>query len=307
MKYLRNAKDAVAHCVQWLGGGLVGRNERPLSTPPRQMPVVKDDEGEWLVLEGDVWFKCLDALNSISGIIRQAGAFETTELDLVRRNLPEGGTFIDIGANAGLYSLMVRHWFRDVRIHAFEPVPFAYDAFRANMAKNRINENRLLLNQMAVGDANKTVHITADFHSSNYLADPQSSEKTIPVQCVTLDRYVQEQEIDHVDFIKIDVEGKEFAVLAGAEQVLRRDRPKLLVELLEKPAPFHDRIVDDYRKSLHLMLDLGYEYFVVDDDNRVLHKARLQEGKFNGSFHNYLFYHKDGGVPSIATTAEGGR
>jgi hypothetical protein len=55
------------------------------------------------------------------------------------------------------------------------------------------------------------------------------------------------------------------------------------------------------------MLDLGYEYYVIDDDNHVLHMARLQEGKFNGSFHNYLFYHKDGGAPSIAAAAAGGR
>lgn len=306
MKYLRNAKEAVARCARWLGG-LAGWNERPLSTPPRQVPVVTDDEGEWLILEGGVWFKYLDALNSISGIIRQAGSFETTELNLVRRNLPEGGTFIDVGANAGLYSLLAWHWFKDVQIHAFEPVPFAYDAFQANMAKNRIGGDRLFLNQMAVGDENKTVHITTDFHSSNYLADSQSSEKTVPVPCVTLDRYAQERGIGRIDFVKIDVEGKEFAVLAGAEQVLRRDRPKLLVELLEKPAPFHDRIVDDYRKSLRLMLDLGYEYYVIDDDNRVLHMARLQEGKFNGSFHNYLFYHKDGAPASIAAAVEGGR
>jgi FkbM family methyltransferase len=283
-------RRAIARLVELLLRAPPSAGTHKRGADHRSVPVSVDEDGAWLVLEGGVRLKCIDGLNSISGILQKQGGFEEIELDLVRRNLHGEGVFIDVGANVGLYSLMVARWFPGVTVHAFEPVQEVFQVFLANRAKNGISESQMVINPMAVGREDKVVHITTAFHSSNYLTDASSAQATSAVRCAALDSYVDDHGLTDVRFIKIDVEGREFDVLKGAERTLKEFHPMVLIELIEKPTSFHDRVVGDYRESIAFMLKLGFQYYVVDDRGQAIHMNSLESGVFNASFHNYLFF-----------------
>lgn len=249
------------------------------------------EQGEtWIVLNNGLQLKYTNEFNSVSGIIVSHGSYEQVETELVCANLSDDSVFFDIGANVGLYSLSVAYRIRGVRIHAFEPVPDTLLGFKDNLSRNGL-DGRVILNQLAVGETEGQVYITSDHDCSNYLIHSDSDENKIEVGCTRLDKYVRDNSIQRVDVVKIDVEGREFSVLRGAEESLKRFRPIVIVELLEAPSDFFDRKVEPFRETINLMVSLGYEYYVIDDKNDLVHMRRMQEAFFSKSYHNYLFYH----------------
>lgn len=243
----------------------------------------------WIILKDGIQLSYTDKFNSVSGIIVSHGSFEECELNVVFANLTEQSVFFDIGANVGLYSLSVAHQFKDIEIHAFEPVPDTLFEFKKNLARNRL-ENKIILNHLAVTDKNGSVYITANHHSSNYLTEAASTQCILEVECITVDTYVEKYSIKKIDFIKIDVEGKELSVLKGAKQALKSFKPILLVELIEKDSHFLDRKCDNYKEVIAFLAELGYKYFIIDDMNQVIHQEKIEPTTLINSFHNYLFY-----------------
>jgi len=249
------------------------------------------EEGEtWIVLNKGLQLKYTNEFNSVSGIIVSHGSYEQVETELVCANLSDDSVFFDIGANVGFYSLSVAHQIKGVEIHAFEPVPDTVLDFKDNLSRNGLDDS-VILNQLAVGDTDGLVYITSDYHCSNYLTDSESTQNKIEARCTRVDSYVRDNFIHRVDLIKIDVEGKEFSVLSGSEECLKSFRPIVLVELIETASAFFDRKIEQFKEAIDLMVGLGYEYYVVDDNNSLVHMDRIEEAFFSRSYHNYLFYY----------------
>ncbi len=245
----------------------------------------------WLVLAGNMELKYLDKYNSVTSILLRSGDFERAELGIVCDNLHEGSVFFDVGANVGLYTIWVAKKFQHVQIHAFEPVPETCKELGINLKRNNIDQRKVTVNPIAVGSVNKLVQMTTEYHSSNYVTTEQSREKKVTVTCITLDAYVSANRITRVDLIKIDVEGKEFQVLSGARDTLRRFRPILQIELFEEPSAFADRVVDKWTDSLRLLEDMGYSYYVMDDQHRPVPMHDRERKHMQCSYHNYFFYY----------------
>lgn len=290
---------------------LVGHINIRLSIPPRQYefsPVSRwlnqlvsdhdtysllfDGSNTWIVLKkNNIKIKYLDRLNSISSIILTIGNFEETELDLVESNLREGSVFFDIGANVGLYSITMAKKFEDIKIYAFEPVPDTIREFKDNIDKNEVPFGKICLIEAAVSDRDGHVDITTDFHSSNYLTRSDSTVNHIEVGSVTIDNFVQKNDIRRISLIKIDVEGNEYLVLKGAMESIKKFRPVIVIELIEKDLEFSENKYEDPNKSINILLNLDYKYYILDDNSNLLHMDNKDKGCFNIPFHNYIFYH----------------
>lgn len=267
-------------------------------TIEKQINFLVEDGSTWLVLPNEIKLKYLDKFNSVSSIIISEGNFENIELQIVSNNLKENSVFFDIGANIGFYSLSLAKMFNNIKIHAFEPVKETFLDLESNISKNNIS-NKIIVNNVAVGDVNGNVFITNEYHSSNYLVNASSTQHKEEVKLITIDSYIKDNSIDKIDFIKIDVEGRELLVLKGANESLRIFKPFILVELFEKPSNFMDRFVDDYKESISYLLGMNYEYYIIDDNGSLVNMYNIKQAKLLNSFHNYFFYHKDNKIKQV--------
>jgi FkbM family methyltransferase len=141
----------------------------------------------------------------------------------------KGRTMLDIGANAGFHALTAGLFFR--RVIAFEPTPATAARLERNImlsALRHIDVKRYALSDRE-GEASFTLndrHCGANRIGSNAGSNARAATITVPLK--TLDGIANE--IGRVDFIKIDVEGHECEVLAGARKTVEQDRPQLFVE-----------------------------------------------------------------------------
>lgn len=131
------------------------------------------------------------------------------------------GVALDIGGHVGLWSMLMVRDFAEV--HAFEPLPQHIECFRQNL----VGRDNVDLHMCALGDAPSLMPMVwdADETGSSHIA-AKGEVATNNVSVSTLDSF----QFGAVDFIKIDVEGFENAVLRGAEETIRRTRPAIVIE-----------------------------------------------------------------------------
>jgi FkbM family methyltransferase len=140
-----------------------------------------------------------------------------------------GDLCLDIGANAGFHTLTAGLFFK--KVVAIEPTPATAERLRTNVVLSGFWHVRV--EPIALGDADgeATLAVTPGHCGTNRIASGGGGVR-VPVR--TLDALAIDPEgglAGHrVDFIKVDVEGHERAVLKGGRETIARDRPDLLVE-----------------------------------------------------------------------------
>ncbi len=139
----------------------------------------------------------------------------------------------DVGANVGDYSLCLRDYIPAARIYAFEPAESVYEELARRIsaagADRQIkpynlgfsdSERLVELYSYTVEGQNASVLSSIDQRLPTQVLDvrAQHSEQ---IQVQTIDGFCEAEGIDRVDFLKLDVEGHELAVLRGAQRMLR--------------------------------------------------------------------------------------
>jgi len=154
---------------------------------------------------------------------------------------------VDVGANNGVTTCIMAGLFS--KVHAFEANPVLCKDLET-VAPANVEVHGVALSSHA-GEAVLTVPISAGVTLSGWgsveapLLDHFESLSRIPVRADTLDSFG----FTHVDLLKIDVEGHEMAVLAGAAETIRCCHPWLIIEALDEQ---QDRVRDFVRP-------LGYQ------------------------------------------------
>lgn len=158
------------------------------------------------------------------------------------------GAIVDVGANIGEYVLLLRQH-SALPIISYEPSPVSFALLQRNVSINKLQDVDLRNSacgnscgsiQLDVGivsyirhqqshDSKPTGDFTKDCESFvQFVQDSASDFRTVPVPLVRLDEDLKDSK---VSVLKIDVEGFEYEVLLGAENLLRTQRPLLFVEL----------------------------------------------------------------------------
>jgi FkbM family methyltransferase len=143
-------------------------------------------------------------------------------LHSVLRGLSGGGVIFDVGANIGKWSLHCLQIAPQVELHLFEPSAFTYSRLLENTWPQNVYINNFGLGEK---DETLTLHIFDDASGMNSLYARRGIGwhevvKTEQIEIRTVDRYCDEHSIQKIDFMKVDVEGHDFSVLKGAEQML---------------------------------------------------------------------------------------
>lgn len=131
---------------------------------------------------------------------------------------------LDCGANFGTFSAYAAS--KECQCYAFEPTP---DLQPVLQEYHSIYSGKIIPVEYAVSDQNGTamLHISSYGSGANSLLNRVQSEKEIMVSTITIDAFVEQRQLDTVDFIKADIEGAERMLLDGAKNTLAKFAPKL--------------------------------------------------------------------------------
>lgn len=188
---------------------------------------MKQVRGIWLPDDDDHFQGHLEQGEEFEG----AGTYQWRKITkaLVEIGDDRRGLAIDVGAHVGLWTRVLARAFGQVV--AYEPVPAMVECFRANTA----HLDNVTLHEVAV--SNKAgallIHQVHGNSGNNCVVVPgvnDTERGAVRVDAIALDGASL---TDRVDFIKIDVEGWESYVVQGGEQLIRRERPVMVVE--QKP------------------------------------------------------------------------
>lgn len=166
----------------------------------------------------------------VSRCLELYGEYSEDEATLFRQLLRPGGVVIEAGANIGSLTVPLAKMVGSTgRVIAFEPQRVVYNVLCANLALNGlINVDAL---RCAVGSQNGQVLIPLlgyagkeNFGGVGVVPQPKGPVESVPL--MALDAL----NLQHLDLLKIDVEGVEADVLQGAAGTLQRLRPALFVE-----------------------------------------------------------------------------
>ncbi len=186
--------------------------------------------------------------------------WEAVSIELWLRLSRRATVIFDIGANSGIYALAAKAVNAEAIVVAVEPVGRVHERLQANIALNGWDIEAV---QAAVSDHDGTAILYDIPERENVLsvsleADWNAAAERVPVEvpCHTVATLAAKFGNGRVDLLKIDVETHEPAVLRGFKAILERDRPSMLIEILN----------DQVGAEVSALLDgLGYAYYNIDD------------------------------------------
>lgn len=165
------------------------------------------------------------SLNSKDPVVSGAlamGVYEGREIDFFLRHLKGNMTLVDVGANIGLYScLALASKHHTGKIVAFEPHRESLEYLKTNLTRNAKDQEVILI-EAAAANVNGTVELYANPENKgdNRLYAADELEPAGSVDARSIDSVCEENNIQAINFLKVDVQGAESGVIAGACKVL---------------------------------------------------------------------------------------
>jgi FkbM family methyltransferase len=171
--------------------------------------------------------------------------------------------FIDVGANAGFYSISVRATSKKCNVVAFECNPDIRNLFLRNIQLNSISGIEVRSEALAESPGKADFHVPAFTGSGGgslqNLHPEEGTAQKFQVDLVALDSF----RLKGVDLMKIDVEGAELGVINGSLSSINSSKPTIFIELLRKwMAPFGANPGD----VSTLLLAMGYRIFEISEE-----------------------------------------
>jgi FkbM family methyltransferase len=199
------------------------------------------------------------------------------------------GVIMDVGANVGDWSVAAARALPQASVHCFEPSATTAKLLLDNVAASGLAD-RIVVNQVGLADRpgsrtfyeydDPTIASTVNWHNERLAC-------TVSISVSTGEEYCREREVERIAFLKVDVEGGEFAVLKGFEPLLQAGRIALL-QFEYGTFSLQQRIlVRDFYELLGPIYSLG-----VIEPSRIMFTPYTHTLEGPG-FVNYLAVHRD--------------
>ncbi len=167
-------------------------------------------------------------------------------------------TVIDVGAHYGYFSIFAAmHTAPKARIFAIEPAPMNFSQLKRNLSSCNVQNVTAVNVALGGSETHTALHLGAARNHS-LIADYEllnSGNRTCPVQVNTLNSFMNEHQIEHIDFIKIDCEGAEYALLEACDL-------ELLKRITTVSMEFHD-LKSSHHNGLALVKRLADAGFTI--------------------------------------------
>ena len=179
---------------------------------------------ERAVVDSEIGPLFVDPVSHFGGAIVRDGCYEPSMMATLRRLLPVGGVFADIGANEGFFSIMASKLVGPTgRVIAVEPQRRLGQVLRENIALNRLDN--VLVSAVAVGDKEGTaeLHLSPDVNTGA-TGLVRATKYGLPTQTTVVTRLttaLASAGIAAVDLLKMDIEGSEYEAILGSPELFK--------------------------------------------------------------------------------------
>jgi FkbM family methyltransferase len=156
------------------------------------------------------------------------GIMGAAEIEFLRRFVRPNWRIADVGANQGIYALLLSRLASLGQVYAFEPDPSLFGSLQENVRRNDA-KNVSLFNAAAASQVAKLVLRPGRLNrgDNRFVPHQPSDISGVEVDAIPLDQALPESRLN---LLKIDVQGFEVEVLKGAQQLLQNS-PTLLIQL----------------------------------------------------------------------------
>lgn len=223
--------------------------------------------------------------SALDDYVVKHGILNSWLISFLSRILDKDLVIFDIGANSGLLSLpLAMKVAKNGIVYSFDPDEDVVKNFRKNIKLN--NCNNIKIEKIALQDdkslKNITFNINRTVQETGLRNDGLSTiiednnlytvDKKV-VKASTIDQFISNNDIDKVDFIKIDTEGADFKVLSGGKYVINNFKPIVFYEY----TPSLDKLLDKdlVKRSYDLVKSLGYIQYYLDESKSKTQLIRL--------------------------------
>jgi len=207
----------------------------------------------------------LDLHEGIDFAVYLFGLYERDLTRVIERLLDPGDVAVDAGANVGIHTMkMAQLVGSEGKVLAFEPTTYAFGKLLDNLAFNPplqsvVQPHHAFL--VSSPDVDAPGEVYSSWPLSRGGGDHESHggalKATGEASATTLDSVFEDEVLSDPKLIKLDVDGFELEVLRGAERVVARARPHIVIELCHEVAEEHDHTVADL---LEFLLSRDYEF-----------------------------------------------
>ena len=200
--------------------------------------------------------KILLDLNSegISRPLYYQGGREKVFMNLLKKEISEGDTCIDLGSNIGYTTIfMCNSAGKSGKVYAIEPDPYNVKILKETLRINDFNNYEVF--EIAISDKNGII----DFWQSNKsnlssVEKTKNSNRKIEVECKSLNKFLEDK--NYPNFIKMDIEGHEVKVFEGGLDYFSKNNGKTKI-LLEVHPQFYNSN-NDFSKIVNEYFKLGF-------------------------------------------------
>ena len=184
---------------------------------------------------GKYEFQTIENDEGISTELQIYESHEPLTTHLIINELKQNMVCIDLGSNIGYYAVIESNIVgKSGKIFAIEPSPVNSPVLKLNLENQK--KNNFSAHNIAIGDKNEEMEfiISTKSNWSKIRMNNEkvnSEDKIIKIPVKTLDYFVNENDIKKIDILRMDVEGFEYNILLGANEVLEKFKPKLFIEI----------------------------------------------------------------------------
>lgn len=199
----------------------------------------------------------------------------------IREVVHENMITMDVGAHLGLFTILLADRVGpNGKVYSFEPGTSNYERLKRNLELNRLSQAvpiHMALSRatarahLILNDRSNAGHFLEEINSRHTVSQNQTAEE---IQTITLDEFVEQEQIKTIDLIKIDAERSEDLILEGAQKTLSSGIADRIICEIPSSA---QRIMGGQDKVRKIFYSYGYRSYIL---NTVLsHKEYLSELK----------------------------
>lgn len=208
-------------------------------------------------------------LSNTSLLYYRAHTFNSKEPETNKwiENMPAEGVFYDVGANVGVFTVLASSYCR--KVYAFEPVAVNYSVLTQNLMMNHLDKNTtayclaitdnssfdtMRLSSNTIGSAHHSFGIDRDACHKEF--SPVFKQGSFGM---SLDDLVYRYNFECPTYLKIDVDGNEHLVIAGAKKLLDDQRLKSILIELNKSLKIDQELVKTIQGNGFKLSEVGEE------------------------------------------------